>query len=74
MYRILYLADYCCYTVFKKIKCNTCKYLISGRDNVEERPEIKRYFRGINRGSLLYPNDTTTNFVLYYYVVTGKLI
>ena len=29
---ILYLAGYCCYTVFKKMKCNSCKDLISGRD------------------------------------------
>ena len=35
---ILYLAGYCCHTVFKKIKRNTCKDLISGRDNTEEKP------------------------------------
>ena len=29
---ILYLAGYCCYAVFKKIKYNSCKELISGRD------------------------------------------
>ena len=71
---ILYLAGYCCYVVSKKIKCNSCKDLISGRDNVEEIPEINSYFRGINRGSLLYPNNTTTNFVTYNYVVIDKLI
>ena len=71
---ILYLAGYCCYAVFKKTKCNNCKNLLSGRDKVEEIPEINSYFKGINRGSLLYPNDTTTNFVLYNYVVIGKLI
>ena len=68
------LAGYCYYAVFKKIKCNSCKDLISGRDNVEEIPEINCYFQGINRGSLLYPNDITTNFVLYNYVVIDKLI
>ena len=70
---ILYLAGYCCYVVFKKIKCNSCKDLISGRDNVEEIPETNSYFRVIN-SSLLYPNDTTTNFILYNYVVIDKLI
>ena len=30
---ILYLAGYCCYVVFKKIKCNSCKDLISGRNS-----------------------------------------
>ena len=71
---ILYLASYCCCVVFKKIKCNSCKVLITGRDNVEEIPEINSYFQWINRGSLFYPNDTTTNFVIYNYVVIDKLI
>ena len=59
---IKYLAGYCCYVVFKKIKCNSCKDFISGRDNMEDVPEIK-LFGGINRGSLFYPNDTNRNFV-----------
>ena len=71
---ILYLAGYCCYAVFKNIKCNSCKDLISGRDNMEEIPEINSYFQRINRGSLLYPYDITTNFLLYNYVVIDKLI
>ena len=36
--------------------------------------EINSYFRGINRDSLLYPNDTTTNFVIFHYVVIDKVI
>lgn len=72
---ILYITGYCCNAVFKKIKYNSCKDLISGsvRDNVEEIPEMNSYFQGINRGSLLYSNDKTINFVLYY-VVIDKLI
>ena len=27
---IQYFAGYCCYVVFKKIKCKSCKDLISG--------------------------------------------
>ena len=69
-----YLAGYCCYVDFKKFKCNSCKDLIPGRDNVEEIPEINGYFRGINRGSLLYPYDATTSFVIYNYVVIDWLI
>ena len=37
---IIYFAGYCCYAVFKKIKSNNCKSLISGSDNVGEIPEI----------------------------------
>ena len=61
----LYLAGYCCYVGFKKIKYNSWKDLISGRDNMEDIPEINSYFGGINRGSLFYPNNTTKNFVHY---------
>ena len=57
---ILYWAGYCCYAVFKKIMYDICKDFISGRDNVEEVPEINSYFQGINTVSLLYPNDITT--------------
>lgn len=70
---ILYLAGYCCHAVFKKLKCNSCKNLISGREAVEEIAELNSYFQGINRGSLLYPNDITNNFVLYNYIVINKL-
>ena len=44
------------------------------RNNMEEIPEINSYFRVINRGSLFYPNDTTTTFIQYNYAVIGKLI
>ena len=40
---ILYLAGYCCYVVFKKIKCNSYKNLISRRDNVKEIPKIQLF-------------------------------
>ena len=55
---------YCYDVVCQKIKCNSCKDLIFGRDNVKEILEINRYFQGFNRGSFLYPKDTTTNFYL----------
>ena len=58
---ILYLVGYCCHAVFKKIKYNCCKDLISRRDNVEEIPEINSYFQGINRGSHLYPNCSSNS-------------
>ena len=56
----------------KKIKCYSCKSLVSGRDDMQ--PDINSYFQGINRGSLLYPNDVTTNLVLYNYIVINKLV
>ena len=71
---ILYLAGYRCHAIFKKIEYNSSEDLISVRDNVEEKPQINNYFQGINRGSLLYLNDTTINSILYNYVVIGTLI
>ena len=71
---IKYFAGYCCYVSFEKIKCKSCKDLISGRDNMEEIPEINSYFQGINRSSILDPNDTATTFIQYNYAVIGKLI
>ena len=45
---ILYFADYCCIAVFKKMKCNICKNLISERDIVGEIHEINSiFFRGL---------------------------
>ena len=69
---IIYLAGYCCNTIFKKMKCYSCKSLVSGRDDM--LPDINSYFQGINRGSLLYPNDITTNLVLYNYIIINKLV
>ena len=70
---IIYLAGYCCYAVFKKTKCNSCKQLITRTESVEEIAESYNYLQGINRGSLLQPNDITTNVVLYNYAVVSKL-
>ena len=53
------------------MKCYICKCLLSGRDDM--LPDINSYFQGINRGPQLYPNDVTTNFVLYNYIVINKL-
>ena len=37
-------------------------------------PDINSYFQGINRGPLLYPNDLTTNLVLYNYIIINILV
>ena len=37
-------------------------------------PDINNYFQGISRGSLLYPNDVTTNLVRYNYILINKLV
>ena len=60
---IQYSADYCYHVICPKIKCNSSKDLIFGRDNVKEILEKNRYFQVFNRGYLLYPKDTTTNFL-----------
>ena len=69
---IINLVGYWCFAVFKKMKCYSCKNFESGRDDM--LPDINSYFQGINRDSLLYPNDVTTNLVLYNYIVINKLV
>ena len=54
------------------MKCDSCKSLVSGRDDMQ--PDINSHFQGIDKGSLLYPNDVTTNLVLYNYIVINKLV
>ena len=49
------------------MKCYIYKSLVSGRDDLLF--DINSYFQGINRGSLLYPNEVTTNLELYNYIV-----
>ena len=66
---IIYLAVM---PFLKKMKCYSCKSLVSGKDDM--LPDINSYFQGITRGSLLYPNDVTTNLVLYNYIVINKLV
>ena len=68
---IIYLAGYCCYAILIKMKCYSCKSLVSGRDDM--LPDMNSYFQGINRGSLLYPNDVITNLILYNYII-NKLV
>ena len=54
------------------MKCYSCKSLVLERDDM--LLDINRYFQGINRGFLLYPNDVTTNLVLYNYIIINKLV
>ena len=48
------------YIHIKKMKCYSCKSLVSGRDDM--LPDINSYFQGINRGSLLYCNIMAEGF------------
>ena len=70
---ITYLAGYCCYSVYKKRKCNSCKEMITGALDEETFPENQKYLSGISRGSLLYPHDTAANIVMYCYIIINKL-
>ena len=70
---ITYLAGYCCYAVSKKMKCLFCKDMITCTELADTLPENHSYIQGISRGSLLYPDDTTTNIVLYNYIIINKL-
>ncbi len=71
---VTYLAGYCCYAVYKKLKCNFCKDLITCKESEDTfLPDNHNYIQGISRGSLMYPNNCTTNIVLYNYILITKL-
>lgn len=70
---ITYLAGYCCYAVCKKMKCLFCKDIVTCTDLADTLPENHSYIQGLSRGSLLYPDDITTNIVMYNYIIINKL-
>lgn len=68
---ITYLAGYCCFSVLKKIKCASCKTILTINSSIENQPNY-HYIQGISRGALLYP-DEYVNIIMYNYIVLKKL-
>lgn len=68
---IVYLAGYCCYAAFKKMKCNFCKDILTFSN--DDMPESHSYTEEINRGALMHPDVVATNIVMYNYIVINKL-
>lgn len=69
---IVYLAGYCYYAGFKKMKCNYCKDLVTC-SNKNDMPESHNYIDGISRGSLMHPDPIITHIVMYSYIVINKM-
>ena len=70
---ITYIGGYCCFSIFKKLKCEECKQLIvsnHGKENSFNNSLIK----GINTGSLLYPSSDIVHVALVSYIVFQKII
>ena len=61
--------------VIKKMICNSCKNLVSVKDNEDKMPEINSYFQGFNRGSLLYLlNNKVIKKIVFNQFFTIKII
>lgn len=70
---ITYLAGYCCYAVSKKTKCSFCQDIITCDEGEENISDNHSYIQGINRGSLLHPDEAVVNIIMYNYIVVNKL-
>ena len=71
---MVYLAGYCCFAVLKKLKCNSCRSMITCSDTGEEIPESHSYTDRISRWSLLHPASITASIIMYNYIVINKLL
>ena len=72
---LTYIAGYCCYSVCKKLQCETCKTKITSR--VGDVGSIENVLISrITRGGLLYPSSDVVHIVTanytYYCKQTGK--
>lgn len=70
---ITYLAGYCCYAVSKKLKCSFCQDILTCDEGLENMPDNHNYIQGINRGSLVHPDDVVVNIIMHNYIVVNKL-
>ena len=70
---IVYLAGYCCFAIFKKMKCKYCRNLVTCGNDDEEMPDSHSYIDAVSRGSLMHPDTATTNIVMYNYIVINRL-
>ena len=55
------------------MKCELCKELLTCNEDIESLPDIHSYIHGTSRGTLLYPDDTVVNIIMYNYIVINKL-
>ena len=70
---ITYIGGYCCFSIFKKLKCEECKqFIVSNHD--DENSFNNSLIKGINRGSLLYPSSDIVHVALVCYVAFQKII
>lgn len=71
---IVYLAGYCCYSVYRKMNCKFCKDIITCDEKaLRKLPEHHQYISGISRGGLLHPAPCSVQLVMYNYIITNKL-
>lgn len=71
---VAYIAGYCCYSILKKTKCESCKLMLT-KPETDDLPDVSNFsfINGINRGRLLYPSDISVTIALYSYILVGKL-
>lgn len=69
---LTYIAGYCCFSLLKRLNCETCKQFLL-RDDVLI-PQLDCVITNLSRGSLKYPTETPVLLVTYTYVMLKKLL
>lgn len=70
---IVYLAGYCCNSVFKKIKCAICKENLTINKTINLNKNYS-LIQNLDRGGLLCPVPAVINLVMYNYITLDKIV
>lgn len=69
---LTYLAGYCAFVVIKKLKCQSCKRLLTLDQKIELDSKYD-FIEKLDRGKLQCPKDEIINIILHNYIVIKKL-
>ena len=69
---LTYVAGYCCHSVSKKLRCETCKNKITSQVGDVQSIENALISR-ITRGGLLYPSPDAVHIVVANFIIVNKL-
>ena len=69
---VLLLAEYCVHSVYKKLKCETCKENSICPESDVDQIRYSYSTQSISRGGLLYPDEAVVRMVRVKYIVITR--
>lgn len=70
---LTYIAGYCCYSILKKLNCESCKGSLTVDKQLLVDEDAYAWIKVFDRG-LLYPHPDVLNAVVYCFVVVQKIV